>query len=302
MRFVKVECPAYATLDFNSSTSESLTMFGNGTSINLFPDGYYRLHHHAGGRLEIDTEGTLIYNPRQSNQMEQILPERDVQYVFRHNAEVIFNTVDSDGNVFSVKYNGDSRVSTASGDEAYSDQSSTDDLLKKDKKLVTYREHAPRFFIIHASGSGTELLRYQDIAEYLTNAEQNPATAVLKDPLADYPGVMGITILRPSLKGPSEKWFKKYDQQSIIPPGIRSRDLTTLPPKEFKTEGPKFGTNVGQGLSVGAAVKSQTRVPIIKCPQEVELRQLIQYKPVVAELRQRWAMILWTLRLFSARK
>lgn len=154
------------------------------------------------------------------------------------------------------------------------------------KKLTTYKEHAPRFFILHGDGSGTELLRYQNVAEYMNLAEQSPATAVLKDPLPDYPGVTGITILKPYLGGPSEKWFKGYDQESIIPPGIRTRDLTTLPPKEYKTPGPKFGTNVGQGLSVGAAVRAPVRIPILKCPKVLELRQLVQYKPVSETLRQ----------------
>jgi hypothetical protein len=59
IKFVKVECPAYATVEFNSVTSENLTIFGNGTTINVFPDGYYMLHHYDGGRLEVDTEGTV---------------------------------------------------------------------------------------------------------------------------------------------------------------------------------------------------------------------------------------------------
>jgi hypothetical protein len=60
LKFVKVECPAYATVEFNCATSENLTVFGSGTSINVFPDGYYILHHARGGRIEVDTEASMV--------------------------------------------------------------------------------------------------------------------------------------------------------------------------------------------------------------------------------------------------
>ncbi|XP_052284814.1 sperm-associated antigen 17-like isoform X3 [Dreissena polymorpha] len=282
-KFVKVECPGFATVEFNCITSENLTIFGNGTTVNIFPDGYYMLHHYDGGRLEVDTEGILTYFPRPVKNMEQLLPEREIRYMFCHNADVTVETVDSDGNVFNIKNNGDFSVFPANTDDV-SDVSS-EDQARLEKKIITYKDHAPRFFVIHADGSGTELMRYQDIAEYLTTAEQSPATAVLRDDLPDFPGVVGITILKPYVGGPSERWLKKYDQESIIPPGIRCRDLTTLPPKEFKTAGPRFGTTAGQGLSVGGAVKGQARIPIVKCPNILELRQLVQYKPMGDQLR-----------------
>ncbi|XP_067675915.1 sperm-associated antigen 17-like [Haliotis asinina] len=282
IKFVKIECPAYATVQFNCKTSESLTVFGSGTNINVFPDGFYALHHCEGGRIEVDTEGTMSYFPKPNKSMEQILPERGVQYVLRHNADVVCETVDGDGNVFNVKYTGDYSVIMANGDETSNE--SVDD-HKQEKSVTQYGQHAPRFFIIHADGSGTELMRYQDVAEYLTSAEESTATAVVTDPLPDHPGVTGITILKPYIGGPSERWLKKYDMESIIPNGIRSRDLTTLPPQEEKKDGPAFGTNVGQGLAIGAAVRSPTRIPILKCPSVLELRQIVQYKPVTETLR-----------------
>ncbi|XP_076445026.1 sperm-associated antigen 17-like isoform X2 [Babylonia areolata] len=286
LKFVKIECPAYATVEFNCATSENLTVFGSGTSINVFPDGYYILHHARGGRIEVDTEGTMVYYPRPNKNMEQLLRERDLQYLLRHNADIICETVDPDGNIFNVRSSGDFCVMPANGGDELSDNSD-DPLNTGEKKLVRYGQHAPRFFIIHADGSGTELLRYQDIAEYLTSAERNPATAVLKEPLPEYPGVVGLTILKPYIGGLSERWLKAYDQASIVPNGIRSRDLSSLPSKEAKRPGPKFGTNVGQGLSVGGAIKTQARIPILKCPSALELRQFVQYKPVSEDLRQR---------------
>ena len=51
--------------------------------------------------------------------------------------------------------------------------------------------------------------------------------------------------------------------------------------------GPKFGTNVGKGLSIGSAVKTPIKPPVIECPRKLVFRQLIQYKPVSEECRQR---------------
>ena len=73
---------------------------------------------------------------------------------------------------------------------------------------------------------------FQDVAEYIANAEDDPGTAILMDPLPDYPGVVGITVLKPYTRDISTKWLKPYEQESIIPPGLTSRDLKTLPPCE----------------------------------------------------------------------
>lgn len=97
----------------------------------------------------------------------------------------------------------------------------------------------------------------------------------------------GITILKPFTRGLSERWLRTYTQETIIPPGLTSRDLKTLPPLEYKQEGPKFGTNVGQGLMIGSAVKSEPKPPMLRCPSVLEVRKLIQYKPVSKELRER---------------
>lgn len=60
-----------------------------------------------------------------------------------------------------------------------------------------YQKHSPRFFIIHKDSSGTELLRFQDIKEYLSEAEIDPMTAIIKDNLQGHPNIVGTTVLRP---------------------------------------------------------------------------------------------------------
>lgn len=145
---------------------------------------------------------------------------------------------------------------------------------------------ARRRLILDRSSCSKPVCRlYQDIAEYLTAAERNPATAVLKEPVPEYPGMVGITILKPMLGGLSERWLKQYHEESIVPKGLRCRDLITLPPREYKKPGPHLGKNAGRGLSVGSTVKVQTRVPILRCPNILEVRQLVQYKPVTPILR-----------------
>ncbi|XP_064627357.1 sperm-associated antigen 17-like isoform X2 [Lineus longissimus] len=285
-KFIKVECPGYATIEFNQDTGECFTLFGSGSFIQTLPDGSYFMDYHDGGKLEISAEGTSTYIPKPNNDLVCTDVTQELVYTMRHHSEMICETIDNEKNVFGVKFNGETSVTLANDNDILS--SSSDDILDiktPPKRMVTYRQHAPRFFIMHADGSGTEMLRYQDISEYLSLAEADPNVAVLKDPLADYPGVMGITILKPAAKGISEQWLKQYDEPTIVPNGLRSRDLKSLPSKEAKKEGPEFGTTLGQGLAVGSAVKPPPLPVPPKCPQVLELRQLVQFKPVTEELR-----------------
>lgn len=55
----------------------------------------------------------------------------------------------------------------------------------------------PRFFVIHADGTGSELLRSIDVKDFLERAEEDPTTAVLRSPLEGHPDVTGLTILKP---------------------------------------------------------------------------------------------------------
>lgn len=107
VKFVKVECLVYVIVEFNCVISENLIIFGNGFIINVFFDGYYMLYYWDGGRCEVDIEGIVIYYFCLDKVIEQLLLERELQYVLRYNADVIIEIVDIDGNVFNVKFNGD---------------------------------------------------------------------------------------------------------------------------------------------------------------------------------------------------
>lgn len=50
-------------------------------------------------------------------------------------------------------------------------------------------------------------------------------------------GVTAITVLKPYTHNSSQAWFGGFSDESIIPPGLRSRDLKTLPPREIVSPG-----------------------------------------------------------------
>lgn len=79
---------------------------------------------------------------------------------------------------------------------------------KNKNPIKTYNKHSPRFFVIHKDSSGTELLRYEDVNEYLGDVEVDPMTAIIRDNVQGFPNIMGTTILRP-LKG--ESFFKELN-------------------------------------------------------------------------------------------
>ena len=45
--------------------------------------------------------------------------------------------------------------------------------------------------MIHGDGSGTELLRYKDVHEYIGDAQLDPITAVIREPLPENMKVTG---------------------------------------------------------------------------------------------------------------
>ena len=247
--------------------------------------------------MEID--GSAMYYPRPNNDLEMFNPGQPLQYSFTHFGEVIVETVDNEGSVFNVTNSGETVVMTARGqeimpaaeDDVFEENEKADAGTEKTvtniKRVTEYKQHAPRLFVIHQDGSGTELLRYHDVAEYISQAEDDASTAILMDPLPDYPGVVGITVLKPYLRNISQHWLRNYGLDTIVPPGLVSRDLKTLPSKEKKSDGVAFGSTVGQGLAVGSRMPDVVQPEMLTCPQALELRQILQYKPVSEELRDK---------------
>lgn len=111
-----------------------------------------------------------------------------------------------------------------------------DDVHSGVQGLMTYHySPAPRFFVVNPCDlSGVELFRWDDLCEYLSAAEADPAALVLKDALVDCPGVVGISVMKPRGVDPTTRWVVPYRESCIVPSGLRSRDLRSLPAKEVR--------------------------------------------------------------------
>ena len=116
-KFVCVESPGFATVKFDSQTRECRTEFGDTSVIHTMVNGSYDLYASDGSYLQVDEDGGAVYYPRPNNDVEMLNPTQQLQYVMRHFADVIVETVDNAGNVFNVKSTGETVVSLASGEE-----------------------------------------------------------------------------------------------------------------------------------------------------------------------------------------
>lgn len=108
------------------------------------------------------------------------------RFYFKPSSEVILEHEDETGNRFKVTRTGKNLIMPVN--------------TKPKSAIKNYGKHAPRFFIIHADSSGTELLREEDVYDYLLETEVDPMTAIIRDNVQGYPNVLGSTILKP-IKG-----------------------------------------------------------------------------------------------------
>ena len=159
--------------------------------------------------------GVVSYYTRdtQCNTQAKSEPAMDEQealvgvYVMRTTSQRCCEMTDTRGTHFTVMSNGGMTVNKAETRETTTEESATpsDETENKESKSseagplqrATVSPLVPRFFIIHADGTGSELLRGVDVKEFLERAEKDPATAVLKTPLEGHPDVSGITVLKP---------------------------------------------------------------------------------------------------------
>ena len=329
-QFIVVECVAYPTVTYNSTRPDCQLEFADHTLLHAMPDYSYHIEREDGGLLMIETDGTAVYFPRP----DYAVPPRSdsephMQYIMRHFADDLLQTVDDEKNLFQVRADGFSGVLLASQSKEHQEKQASSEAalnssesmqspvgtdimpnesvqvinleskkgsisINKDaelasNKIVTYAKHAPRFFVINRDGSGLELMRYQDLSDSMAQAEDDPSVAVLMDPLPDQPNILGVSILKPYLQNTSQQWLMNYRQSSIMPTGLISRDWTTFPSAECKKPGPAFGTNVGRGVCVGAIPVPVAQNLPPKCPSVLEIRQVLQYLPSV-KVRSRYVL------------
>ncbi|XP_063954686.1 sperm-associated antigen 17-like isoform X2 [Lytechinus pictus] len=280
---VKVECVGYATVIFNCEDSVATTIFGNGSEIIAIPDGSYEILHCEGSRVAVAIDGTARYTPKEAESGE---PSLIGSYTMQHNNVVAVETCDADGNHFGVKWNGDIYTSLVPSEDSKVSlvgEGEEEEAVKAPPKMSPI----PRFFVIHPDGSGTEMLRQQDIVPYVHQAGMDPNVAVLKDPIPDHPEINGITIMQPHTSTISQRWLNQFDEPSIIPRNLRSREFNQLPATETKTPGPKFGTKVGKGVAVNNVPQPPQRGPVPQCPKQLQLRQFVAFRPMEKELRSK---------------
>jgi hypothetical protein len=278
----------------------------------------------GGCCLRIDSDGTAVYYPHRpstgSLSKESTMPAVANYYVMRHFDDIIVETIDTIGCHYVVTHTGDNHVGvtedrmvmvTGKPDISVIGQMESSDCEAKESDhsvkqavdsskdtTVTYDVHAPRLFTVNRDGSGgTELLRQYDVSRYLLSAEQDPGSIVLTEPLPDCSDVMCITVLRRTARSESERWLRPYTQDSIVPLGLRS-SIQPPPPLRPKRSlhgkvgdgEPRhggFGTRVGRGLNIGTVRPTKTKMDpsSVACPSVLEVRQLLQFKPVSEQLR-----------------
>ena len=57
--------------------------------------------------------------------------------------------------------------------------------------------NSPRYFVVYPDGSGEELLRYEDVSNYMINAESDPAVAVLNSKIEGNDEGKSLTVIKP---------------------------------------------------------------------------------------------------------
>ncbi|XP_027722514.1 sperm-associated antigen 17 isoform X2 [Vombatus ursinus] len=295
VKCMRIESPHYASVITNCEDSSCCATFGDGTSIIAKPQGTYQVLPPSTGCLSINKDCSAIYSHESNSdtlyqpfsQREQLRASR---YIMKHTSDIICEVLDPEGNVFQVMVDGtiSTVVPEASLEEETMEEESEDyDSLLPNKgeknPLQIYGEHVPRFFVIYADGSGTELLRNSDVEEYLSLAYGESTTAVLQEPVQEYPGALSITVLRPFYE--VSPWVVKKELDTIVPTNLQSRTWNAFPAVEKKIPGPPFGTHIWKGLCIGNLHLAYLPAPVRKCPKVLQVRQFIQHEVIKNELK-----------------
>lgn len=293
VKCMRIESSHYATVITNCEDSSCCATFGDGTSIIAKPQGTYQVLPSNKGCLHIDRDCSAVYYHESSSDIYHPFQKREQlrasRYIMKHTSEVLCEVLDPEGNTFQVMADGSTSTllpennledDLNSKPEGYDSLSSTH--LHKNH-LQIYGEHVPRFFVIYADGSGVELLRDDDIEEYLSLAYGESTTVVLQEPVQEQPGALSITVLRPFHE--ASPWLMKKELDTIVPPNLQSRSWEKFPSVEKKTPGPPFGTHIWKGLNIECKQLVSAPAPILKSPNVLQIRQFIQHEVINDEVK-----------------
>lgn len=271
-KFTKVECLGFASTLFNLDTYECTLIFGNGTTVACNPsERTYNIGYQSGDLIDINQKGVVTFVPKAHSDEYNVDQEK---FVFNERSNDILTHVDDEGNSYRVDRFGKCHTETV--------------IKESEEDFQSCSKHSARYFIIHKDSSATELLRFEDIYDYMKEIEADPMAAIMRDNVQGHPNIIGTTILRPVKDSYSDNWLIDYDEKDIVPYGLRCRNLYTFPPNpEVKVSGPEFGTNIGKGLELQEPNK-QTRkvknVPI-NIPKRMEYRQFVEYEKINEEIK-----------------
>ncbi|XP_026155171.1 sperm-associated antigen 17 isoform X2 [Mastacembelus armatus] len=288
-RVVMVEKEGCATVVMYPERHTAHVFLADRTVITGNNRGAFQVLPSSVGILQIQSDGKCVYS---SDSLVTPSPKGSAptnppgSYTMSHTDSVACDVTDPDGNHFQVRADGQVSVlnfSPAPSTLTHEEEEQDGDMAGLH---VQHREHCPRLFLVHADGSGTELLSSQTVEELLYQAHCDPTIALLKEPLPDTQDEFGITILKPSEESVWSKWVLEKQSPDITPPNLRNRSWHDFPRAE-KIPGPPFGTDLGRGLTIterscGSAVQHP---PVRSCPKVLEMRELFQHRAVTARLR-----------------
>ncbi|XP_052558893.1 sperm-associated antigen 17 [Tympanuchus pallidicinctus] len=280
VKWIRVENPKFATVTTNCEDGTCCTIFGDGTSIIAKPWGTYQVLPVKTGSLFIDEDCSAVYTHEVCNFTTRKEGTQAGRYIMKHTSSTICEMMDPEGNLFKVMADGSTSVLVQSIGFDSKENKSSASVVPEVIKSISCDEHVPRFFIIHMDGSGTELLRSKDVEEYLAEVCDDPTVAVLQEPVQGYPGAVSITILFPLSE--ASPWVMKKEPESIVPPNLWPRTWNAFSPYEKETT---VRAHTWKGLCIGSKEETCLLVPVRKCPNKLQIRQLFHYEPLSDELR-----------------
>ncbi|KAJ8405931.1 hypothetical protein AAFF_G00308190 [Aldrovandia affinis] len=312
-KVVRVECMGFVPVMMNCEEGTSSAEFGEETVMTAHPGGSFQVFPSAGGLLCIDEDGTATYtsHPGHSAALTPAGGNPELQpgsYTMRHTNNVICEVIDPEGNLFQVMVDGETSTVLSTGEDYLEEEEEEEEEKEEGNPeraeiwkfpCIRYKEHSPRFFVVHGNGSGMELLRYHDVEDFLCSADSDPSVAVLREPVPELPGVVGVTVLRPCPKDVWTRWLIPKKSDDIIPPNLRSRRWDTFPSTEhqqhhqrssaFSEEDTRASVRhrPGKGLCLKERPAPRPASPVLTCPEVLQARQLIRYQPISRRLRRK---------------
>ncbi|XP_031675388.1 sperm-associated antigen 17 isoform X3 [Oncorhynchus kisutch] len=298
-KVVMVERLEFATVTMFGEGRSCNVVFGDGSVVTATCDGAYQVYPSSVGLLFINQDGSCVYTSDPEHSPTLSLAswsprEQPGSYRMNHTStsDTLCEVTDHHGNLFQVMKDGQASVEISSPldsrveEEEEEEEGGLPEERELSKHPIGRKVHIPRLFMAHEDGSGTELLYSQTVEERLYEDYSDPAVALLKEPLPDLQGVLGIAVLRPSRQDVWSRWVMQKQNKDIIPTNLKSRRWDSFPSVERKKPGPLFGTTLGRGLTLREKPVSEACRPVLSCPDTLEVRQLLQYQPVSRQLRR----------------